>query len=133
MRLMRSESWTFIWHPKVRMQAVLAAAGGLARAWGFLESFTGTALCGGVPTLSLILFLRLVDAGSNGDLSRTGQELELAYLEVARPGRPLKYIRDAAPFLLAEREHGALAHLLPLPLLHAREAALLYYCARRGY
>src|SRR5919206_1715653 len=136
MRRMRSESWTFIWQPKVRMHAVLAAAlpCGLAEGSGFLESFIGTAVCS-LRSVSLILFLRLVDAGSHGDLSGTGQELGLPNLKVARPGRPPKYIRDGAPFLLAEREHGSVANRHPRPLLsflHPRDA-LLPYSAHGGY
>src|SRR5215216_4186651 len=102
MRRMRSESWTFIWQPKVRMHAVLAPRG-LSPVPGFLESCTGVSVRG-VSTVSLILFLRLVDVGSHGDLTRADRELDLPELEVARPRRPLKYIRHSASFLLAERE-----------------------------
>jgi hypothetical protein len=55
---MRSESWTFIWHPKVRMHAVLVGSESVrpGARWGFLESFIGR-----LSKFSLILFLRLVD------------------------------------------------------------------------
>ena len=41
-----------------------------------------------VLKVSLILFLRLVDAGANGDLSRTDLEANTLDLEVPRPRRP---------------------------------------------
>src|SRR5918997_6670515 len=96
MRRIRSESWTFIWQPKVRMQAVLLPTRDPA-GWGFVESFIIGAL--------LILLLRLVDARPHGDLSGTAPQLELSDLEVARPRRPPKYIRHGAPFFLTEGEH----------------------------
>jgi hypothetical protein len=71
MRRIRSESWTFIWQPKVRMQAVLVPSdpeGALAPppAPGLREILTGVAVrVGGVSVGSLIVFLRLVDAGSH--------------------------------------------------------------------
>src|SRR5215217_3767929 len=105
MRRMRSESWTFIWHPKVRMHAVLPPSRDLAADWGLLESFISGAL--------LILFLRLVDAHHHEDLSGTAPQLELPNLEVVRPRRPPKYIPHGAPFLLAEREHRRFAHPTP--------------------
>src|SRR5919199_1472624 len=96
------------------MQAVFSApsetAGSLAS--GLLES---------IIRASLILFLRLVDAGPHQDLSPTGPQLELPQLEIARPRRPPKYIRDAVPFLLAEHQHWPLGSILssrpPHPLL----------------
>src|SRR3712207_5067018 len=90
-RRMRSESWTFIWQPNVRMQAVRVSptAWPLAprRDAGFVEIRTGVAVRG-VCAVSLIVFLRLVDAGSQRDLARATLQLEVARLEVARPRRP---------------------------------------------
>src|SRR5215216_2598456 len=121
MRRMRSESWTFIWQPKVRMQAVLAPSGtprGLSPGPGFLETRTGVTVRG-VSTVSLILFLRLVDAGSHADLTRADLELDLPNLEVAGPRRPPKYSRHGASFFLSQREHRPIAQprtgLLPSP------------------
>jgi hypothetical protein len=68
MRLMRSESCTFIWHPKVLMQAV-RPSGAPRRAGFFRESGIGV-----VSVVLLILILRLVDAGPDGDLPRTALE-----------------------------------------------------------
>src|SRR5215211_5127014 len=98
MRLIRSESCTFIWHPKVLMHAVLVS--GLARLAGFMESGMGV-----VCVVLLILFLRLVDAGSEGDLPRTALEPHLLDLQVPGPRRPPEYIRNALTFHLAELEH----------------------------
>ncbi|HEX5975235.1 MAG TPA: hypothetical protein VFY57_08765, partial [Rubrobacteraceae bacterium] len=83
MRRILSESWTFIWQPKVRMQAVLVpsdleGAALAPRAPGLREIVTRVAV-GGVAVASLIVFLRLVDADSHGDLSGTALELELPY------------------------------------------------------
>src|SRR5215208_1379325 len=109
MRRILSESWTFIWQPKVRMQAVLVPSdpeGAVlaARAPGLREIVTRVAV-GGVAVASLIVFLRLVDADSHGDLSGTALELELPYLEEARPRRSPKYIRDGVPFLLPHHKY----------------------------
>src|SRR5919112_4548769 len=106
MRRILSESWTFIWQPKVRMQAVLVpsdleGAALAPRAPGLREI---VAVRGGTVA-SLIVFLRLVDADSHGDLSGTALELELPYLEEARPRRPPKYIRDGVPFLLPHHKY----------------------------
>src|SRR5829696_1095148 len=120
MRRIRSESWTFIWQPKVRMQAVLVSPGGeggLPASQGppgFLEIRTGV---GVVWAASLMVFLRFVDAGLHGNLSGTALEPELPGLEVTRPRRPPKYIRDGAPFLLAQREHRSVLRRPPLPPL----------------
>src|SRR5215208_7490501 len=129
MRRIRSESWTFIWQPNVRMQAVLVPSvpeGALApRASRLREIVTGVAVrVGGVCVASLIVFLRLVDAGSHGDLSRTALELEFPYLEVARPRRPPKYSRDGASFLLPYRKHRSIARAPPYPLLPPHLARL---------
>src|SRR5215210_85361 len=99
MRLIRSESCTFIWHPKVLMQAVLAP--GSARPAGLLES--GTAAV--VFVVLLILFLRLVDSGSEGDLPRSALEPQLFDLHVPGPRRPPEYIRNARTFLLPKLQH----------------------------
>src|SRR5215213_684465 len=101
MRLMRSESCTFIWQPKVLMQAVLPS--GRACPAGFLESGMGV-----VGVVLLILFLRLVDAGSQGDLPRTTLEPQLLDLHVPGPRRPPEYIRNARTFLLPKLEHRSL-------------------------
>src|SRR5215210_6015967 len=100
---MRSESCTFIWHPKVLMHAVLVS--GLARPAGFLESGMGV-----VCVVLLILFLRLVDAGSEGDLPRAALEPHIFDLHVPGPRRPPEYIRNARTFLLAELEHRPSAY-----------------------
>jgi hypothetical protein len=88
---MRSESWTFIWQPKVLMHAVFGAPTpdppeGPNSAPGFWESGIGEGR--EVFVVSVILFLRLVDAGSAGDLSRTDLEPDLLDLEIPRPRRP---------------------------------------------
>jgi hypothetical protein len=88
---MRSESWTFIWQPKVLMHAVFGAPPvapleGPDPAPGFCERGIGEGC--DVLKLSLILFLRLVDAGSKGDLSRTDLEPDFLDLEVSSPRRP---------------------------------------------
>src|SRR5215208_5321489 len=98
MRLIRSESCTFIWHPKVLMQAVLAP--GSTRPAGFLESGMG-AVC----VVLLILFLRLVDPGPEGDLPRTALEPQLFDFHVPGPRRPTEYIRNARTFLLPKLQH----------------------------
>src|SRR5215212_11698736 len=96
---MRSESWTFIWHPKVRMQAVLLSPIGVGfcssapRAPGFFKIRTGATFRGtfrgvfreSLFRASLIVFLRLVYAGSQGDLSRAALQLDVSELEVTRP------------------------------------------------
>src|SRR5919112_5011218 len=125
MRRILSESWTFIWQPKVRMQAVLVpsdleGADLAPRAPGLREIVAVS----GVTVASLIVFLRLVDADSHGDLSGTALELELPYLEDARPRRPPKYIRDGAPFLLPHHNHRTIFDRTifdppPVPLLRA--------------
>src|SRR5918994_4043438 len=131
MRRIRSESWTFIWQPKVRIQAVLASPDGTSpdetgdpRASlppGFLEIQTWVVGVWALWAASLIIFLRLVDGGLHRDLSGTALEPELPDLKVASPRRPPKYIYHGALFLLAEREHRALPRnptrppRLPLP------------------
>src|SRR5215217_2236328 len=95
---MRSESCTFIWHPKVLMQAVLAP--GSARPRGLRKSGMGA-----VFVVLLILFLRLVDSGSEGDLPRTALEPQLFDLHVPGPRRPPEYIRKARTVLLPKLQH----------------------------
>src|SRR5215208_1709707 len=95
---MRSESCTFIWHPKVLMQAVLAA--GSARPALSLQSGMGA-----VFVVLLILFLRLVDSRSEGDLPRTALEPQPFDLHVPGPRRPPEYIRNARTFLLPKLQH----------------------------
>src|SRR5215204_1589331 len=111
MRLMRSESCTFIWHPKVLMQAVLAP--GSACPEGFLES--GIGAIGVVCVVLLILFLRLVDPGPEGDLPRTTLDPHILNLQVPGPCRPPEYIRTARTFLLAQLQHAPPLHTLPNP------------------
>src|SRR5215212_1488572 len=96
---MRSESCTFIWHPKVLMQAVLAL--GSKRPALLLESGMGVV----VFVVLLILFLRLIDPGSEGDLPRTALEPQLFDLHVPGPRRPPEYIRNARTFLLPKLQH----------------------------
>src|SRR5919107_6212984 len=102
MRLIRSESCTFIWHPKVLMHAVLEPTRSLCE--GFLES--GMGAVGVVCVVLLILFLRLVDAGSEGELSRTAFEPHLLDLQVPGSRRPPEYIRNARTFLLPQLQHS---------------------------
>src|SRR5215218_8530177 len=81
------------------MQAVLAP--GSARPTGLLESGMGAV----VFVVLLILFLRLVDSGSEGDLPRTALEPQLFDLHVPGPRRPPEYIRNARTFLLPKLQH----------------------------
>src|SRR5918995_7261041 len=99
MRLIRSESCTFIWQPKVLMQAVRPSEG--ARASGLRES----GIVCVVSVVLLILILRLVDAGPHGDLPRTALDPEVLDLQIPGTRRPLDYIRDATTFLLPKRKH----------------------------
>src|SRR5215208_4206182 len=73
------------------MQAVLAPGSALPR--GLLESGMGAV----VFVVLLILFLRLVDSGSEGDLPRTALEPQLFDLHVPGPRRPPEYLRHALP------------------------------------
>src|SRR5215204_4896301 len=98
---MRSESCTFIWQPNVLMQAVLAP--GSARPEGFLES--GMGAFGVICVVLLILFLRLVDPGPEGDLPRTTLEPQVFDLHVPGPSRPPEYIRNARTFLLPKLQN----------------------------
>src|SRR5215210_4912268 len=98
---MRSESCTFIWHPKVLTQAVLVS--GLARQAGLLESGMGAVEV--VVVVLLILFLRFVDSGSERDLPRTALEPHILDLHVPCPSRPPEYIRNAPTSLLPKLEH----------------------------
>src|SRR4028119_1418608 len=106
MRRIRSESWTFIWQPKVLMQAVLPepglpeAAGPAGR--GLEASGTGA----GARGVSLILFLRFVDPGPHGDLTGPGLDLQIFYLHVPGPSGPPQYMRDLRLFLAAKREQS---------------------------
>src|SRR5215211_603068 len=81
------------------MQVVLAP--GSARPTGLLESGMGAV----VFVVLLILFLRLVDSGSEGDLPRTALEPQLFDLHVSGPCRPPEYIRNARTFLLPKLQH----------------------------
>src|SRR5215218_1292559 len=98
---MRSESCTFIWQPKVLMQAVLAPR--LARPAGLLESGIGAVAV--VCVALLIFFLRLVNSGCEADLPRTALEPQLFDLHVPGPRRPPQYIRNARTFLLPKLQH----------------------------
>src|SRR5215211_964675 len=98
---MRSESCSFIWQPKVLMQAVLAPEA--VRPAGFLMS-------GMVRVVLLILFLRLVDADSQGDLPRTTLEPQFFDLHVPGPRRPPEYIRNACTFLPPKPQNGPTIH-----------------------
>src|SRR5919107_5290683 len=80
------------------MHAVLEPVRSLPE--GFLESGMGV-----VCVVLLILFLRLVDAGSEGELSRTAFEPHILDLQVPGPRRPPEYIRNARTFLLPKLEH----------------------------
>src|SRR5215207_5718691 len=96
MRRIRSESCTFIWHPKVLMQAVFPSPGasGVRRLRGPPRGSPGVLRESGIGAVGsslvvlLILFLLRVDAGYDGDLPWTTPELEVLYLEVPGTGRP---------------------------------------------
>src|SRR3712207_1432143 len=111
---MRSESWTFIWQPKVRMHAVFVGSEsvGPGGRWGFSVSFMG-----GPSMFSLILFLRLVDQALYGDLPGAQLQFDPLELEVARLRGPPKYSLDLGPFPLTKHEHRPFAPLSPSPLL----------------
>src|SRR5215210_8413336 len=104
------------------MHAVLVS--GLARPAGFLESGTGV-----VCVVLLILFLRLVDAGSQGDLPRTALEPHILDLHVPGPRRPPEYIRNARTFLLTELEHRPSAY----PPTNAPPPCTLFTLPRRNH
>src|SRR5215204_3975783 len=115
MRLIRSESCTFIWQPNVRMHAVLDAPPGLA-AWlaavlpsggpagtgvwvreGFSMSGIGaTSFLAVFVVVLLILVLRLVDVGFQDHLSGARFNVELREVHVARVCRP----PQDAPYLI---------------------------------
>src|SRR5215210_2011047 len=63
---------------------------------------------GAILVVLLILFLRLVDSGSEGDLPRTALEPQLFDLHVPGPSRPPEYIRNARTFLLPKLQHRPL-------------------------
>src|SRR5215208_451482 len=124
---MRSESCTFIWQPKVLMQAVLAPR--LARPAGLLESGIGAVAV--VCVALLIFFLRLVNSGCEGDLPRTALEPQLFDLHVPGPRRPPEYIRNARTFLLPKpaplrkdprqaAPHPAISSARPSPIRQAQ-------------
>lgn len=79
------------------MHAVFAASPSVARP-GFFESAIGRAVgavgaavgcdAGEITGISLILILRLIDAGPHVDLSGTRLDFDLVELEVAGPGDP---------------------------------------------
>src|SRR5215217_3190426 len=111
---MRSESWTFIWQPKVLMHAVLPMAG--ARASGFLPRRTGTdrraspaaasqAAFFASSVVLLILFLRLVDAGPQDDLAGAFLDLAPRQVQVARPRRRAQHGRDLREVFGPQREY----------------------------
>src|SRR5215207_5761712 len=81
------------------MQAVLAP--GSAPPRGLLESGMDAVFL----VVLLILFLRLVDSGSEGDLPRTALEPQLFDLHVPSPRRPPEYIRNARTFLFPKLQH----------------------------
>src|SRR5918995_3894929 len=81
------------------MQAVLAL--GSKRPALLLESGIGAV----VFVVLLILFLRLVDSGSEGDFPRTALEHQLFDLHVPSPRRPPEYILNARTFLLSKLQH----------------------------
>src|ERR671910_257343 len=81
------------------MQAVLAL--GSKRPALLLESGIGAV----VFVVLLILFLRLIDSGSEGDLPRTALEPQLFDLHVPSPRRPPEYIRNAPTFILPKIQH----------------------------
>src|SRR5215208_5853212 len=58
-----------------------------------------------VFVMLLILFLRLVDSGSERDLPRTALEPQPFDLHVPGPCRPPEYIRNARTFLLPKLQH----------------------------
>src|SRR5215210_1173697 len=121
MRRIRSESWTFIWHPNVLMQAVFAVPPGATtssrtRRDGFLDSKTGVTGAApfvvplafipatSAPLMLLILFLRFVHAGPNDDLPGALFDHQPRKLQVARTGRPAKDGPDLRELALADRE-----------------------------
>jgi hypothetical protein len=85
MRRIRSESCTFIWQPKVLMHAVLPPEVRPSPE-GFLRR--GIGAVGASVVVLFILFLRLVDAGFDGDLSGTALEPEILHLQIPGPRRP---------------------------------------------
>src|SRR5215207_975244 len=116
MRLIRSESWTFIWQPNVLMHAVLDAppsglpSGGPAGtgAWvreGFPISGIGATFLAVFVVVLLILVLRLVDVGFQDHLSRARFNVELRKIQVARACRPPQDAPDLIEVLGSDREY----------------------------
>src|ERR687885_34321 len=100
MRRIRSESWTFIWQPKVLMHAVLDPPDAGAR-----EGFLVKGIVGPAFFVLLIFILRLVDAGSQDDLAGTSLDVEPRQLQVARPRRPAQHGTNLREVLGPHREY----------------------------
>src|SRR5829696_7714673 len=111
MRRIRSESWTFIWQPKVLIQAILVdSASGLPPGGstagtvvgvrdGFLTSGIGVMFLL-VLVILLILFLRFIDLGFQDYLPRARLDVKPRDIQVARPCHPSQnrpHLRAAVP------------------------------------
>src|SRR4028119_315544 len=106
MRRILSESWTFIWQPKVLIQAVLLEPGLRADGRGLEASgLNANGMGAATRGISLILVLRFVDPGPHRNLARSDLDLQFLYLQVPGPRGPPKYIRDLRFFPVAQREH----------------------------
>src|SRR5918997_4356715 len=120
MRLIRSESWTFIWQPNVLMHAVLDAppgpASGLSSgdpagtgAWVWealsMSGIGATSFLALFVVVLLILVLRLVDVGFQDHLSGTRFNFVLREVQVARARRPPQDAPDLIEVLDSHREY----------------------------
>ena len=129
MRRILSESWTFIWQPKVLMHAVLPAPGAkeatppeasdTPTTEGFFPSVTATGGAGtrpyafardGLPAPLVVLFilvllLRFVNLGLDRDFARPPFGDEPREVEVACPCDPPKDDQDLLELLVPDRQY----------------------------
>src|SRR5947209_12368294 len=103
------------------MHAVFVSSDGA----GFSVSGIGALTAPGPPlfALLLILFLRLVDAGSQDDLAGTLLDVQPREVQVARPRRPQQHGCDLGEVLVPYREYRSSGPVSPL---HGRSSTPSY-------